>query len=66
MKLLVNGTIQNLPAPARLAELLDRLGLPSKGVLVERNGAPVDRNVFSQTELIEGDKIEVIQMVAGG
>jgi sulfur carrier protein len=66
MTLILNGSSQTVPELDKLSELLDWLNRPASAVLVEKNGESVDRINFSLTKLAEGDKIEIIQMVAGG
>jgi thiamine biosynthesis protein ThiS len=49
-----------------VAALLDRLGLEGRYSLVERNGQPVERSAYVQTELESGDRLVVARPVAGG
>ena len=67
MQVTVNGdTVTVDAAQATVADLLDRLGLGAKWVLVERNGEPVDRRALSTTALADGDRLELVRAVAGG
>jgi thiamine biosynthesis protein ThiS len=66
MKILLNGDHRDVSEGTTLASLLTDLELPQKGVLVERNERPVDRTQFEQTPLSNGDRIELVRMVAGG
>jgi thiamine biosynthesis protein ThiS len=66
MKILLNGRPSVQPDDLTLSELLARLQLPEKAVLVERNREPVARKDFNTIRLIEDDVVEIVQMVAGG
>ena len=66
MKLFVNGEAAETPAGATVAGLLEQLGLPQKGVAVERNREIVPKSAYGETWLAEGDRIEIVQFVGGG
>jgi thiamine biosynthesis protein ThiS len=66
MKILLNGNPSVHPDDLTVSELLARLQLPEKAVLVERNREPVARKDFNSIRLIEDDVVEIVQMVAGG
>ena len=68
MQVTVNGDPVTLDDAmhATVADLLDRLGLGAKWVLVERNGEPVERRALSTTALADGDRLELVRAVAGG
>jgi thiamine biosynthesis protein ThiS len=62
----INGEAQLVPEGSTIADLLESFGLPAKSVLVERNGEPVSRDIFGHQPVQEEDRIEIINMVAGG
>lgn len=66
MRVLVNGKPREVPAAARLTELLAALGFPSARVVVERNGEIVGRERYAETVLADGDVLEVLSFVGGG
>jgi sulfur carrier protein len=66
MNLVLNGEKRNLPGIGTVGELLERLNLAAGLVLVEQNGHVVQRTEFALTSLAEGDKIEILRVVAGG
>ena len=66
MKIVLNGNASVQPDNLTVSELLARLQLPEKAVLVERNREPVARKDFNTIRLIEDDVVEIVQMVAGG
>jgi thiamine biosynthesis protein ThiS len=62
----VNGREHELARGETVAALLERLGLGGRYALVERNGTPVDRAAYPETELEGGDRLVVARPVAGG
>lgn len=66
MNLLVNGEAASAPDSVTVAAFLERLGLPKKGVAVERNREIVPKSAYGTTRLREGDRIEIVQFVGGG
>jgi thiamine biosynthesis protein ThiS len=65
MKLLLNGLERNVKA-SQVEELVAELGLPLSAALVEHNGIALLRSEWAHTSLQEGDRLEIIRMVAGG
>ncbi|MEY3480167.1 MAG: hypothetical protein RIQ71_942 [Verrucomicrobiota bacterium] len=65
MKLVLNGTEREANA-AQVEELVAELGLPVDAALVEHNGTALLRSEWSRTFLRDGDRLEIIRMVAGG
>lgn len=61
----VNGQTRETAA-ATVAALLDELGLGGRPVLVERNGEALFPRLFAETPLAAGDRIELIELAAGG
>ncbi|MFQ6111172.1 MAG: sulfur carrier protein ThiS [Nitrospinota bacterium] len=66
MRLIVNGDPQEFPGPLTLEELLERLELSQPHIAVAVNMEVIPRGRFSQVELQEGDKLEIIRAVGGG
>lgn len=66
VRVTANGETVELPGGATLVDLLDRMGLGAKWVVVERNGEPVDRARMASTVLADGDRLELVRAVAGG
>ena len=62
----LNGQAHPLPAPCALLELLDLLGLAGKPVVVEHNGLALLPKELAQTNIQDGDTLEIISIVAGG
>ena len=66
MNLFLNGEQSTAPDSVTVAALLEKLGLPQKGVAVERNREIVPKSAYGATVLSEGDRIEIVQFVGGG
>ncbi|MEM6626898.1 MAG: sulfur carrier protein ThiS [Pseudomonadota bacterium] len=66
MDLVLNGEATHASEGATVADLLASLGVPEKGVAVERNLEIVPKSAFSKTHLQSGDRLEIIQFVGGG
>ncbi|MFC7290773.1 sulfur carrier protein ThiS [Hirschia litorea] len=66
MQLILNGSPQEVPDGATLGQFLAELGLPEKGLAVERNLEIVPKSAYDSTRLEAGDRLEVIQFVGGG
>jgi sulfur carrier protein len=65
MTLTINGEPREIAA-ASIPEMVTELGLPPAASLVEHNGEALRRNEWQERELHEGDRIEIIRIVAGG
>jgi sulfur carrier protein len=69
MKLQINGEERDFndsPSPFLLAALVERLGMKADRVAVELNRDIVPRDRWAETELHEGDRLEVVHFVGGG
>lgn len=70
MTIILNGSPRVLPdqsdQPLTLSQLLAILGLDSRPVLIEKNGAAILQREFAQETVVDQDRIEIVRMVAGG
>ena len=62
----VNGEKVAVPAGASVADLLERLGVATPRVAVERNRDILPKADYRATPLAEGDVFEVVELVGGG
>ena len=64
----VNGTEAQLPAGARIADVLDELGVEPgrRGVAIAIDGEVVPRTQWDTTSLAEDARVEVVQAIQGG
>jgi thiamine biosynthesis protein ThiS len=65
MKLTINGQQQD-SAPSTLAQLIEHLGMKQDRVAVELNRNIVPRDQWAETNLAEGDQLEIVHFVGGG
>ncbi|MDD5240439.1 MAG: sulfur carrier protein ThiS [Sulfuricella sp.] len=66
MQLTVNGTSHSFEQNPSLTRLLEYLSLTGKRLAVECNGEIVPRSRFDETQLADGDKLEIVVAVGGG
>jgi sulfur carrier protein len=65
MNLHLNGKERGVVA-TNVEALVAELGLPLAAALVEHNGTALLRSEWLKTQLQDGDRLEIIRMVAGG
>jgi len=65
MRLIVNGDPREVGA-RNIPDLLAELELPAPAMLVEHNGLALQRHEWPEHPLNEGDRVELIRIVAGG
>jgi sulfur carrier protein len=66
VKLVINGEARTIEGAHDIAELIAALGLPAPAMLVEHNGLALRREEWPERALGEGDRIEIVRIVAGG
>jgi thiamine biosynthesis protein ThiS len=66
LRITVNGEVLTVPMGTSVAGLLERLGVATPRVAVERNRDIVPKASYRETELVEGDVFEVVELVGGG
>jgi thiamine biosynthesis protein ThiS len=65
MQIALNGAEKETSA-ATVEALVTELGLKRGTVLVEHNGTALHPNEWAQTSVAEGDRVEILRIVAGG
>ena len=66
MKVIINGDDHQLEGPITLSGLVERLGMKADRVAVELNLDIVPRNRWVETQLADGDRLEIVHFVGGG
>ena len=66
MTISINGEPRPVERAANIAELIEELALPAPATLVEHNGLALRREEWPAHLLAEGDRIELVRIVAGG
>ena len=62
----INGETRQFPQSTSIAALIGEMGWAGKRIAVERNGEIVPRSTFPDTELADGDRLEIVVAVGGG
>lgn len=66
MKLVINGDEQLVDGPITLSDLIEHLGMKTDRVAVELNLDIVPRQQWVETQLADGDRLEIVHFVGGG
>jgi thiamine biosynthesis protein ThiS len=66
MTLQINGEPREFDSPLTLAGLVERLAMKADRLAIELNLNIVRRDQWSQTELKDGDRLEIVHFVGGG
>jgi len=66
MKLIINGAEREFTEVTTLASLIEQLGMKADRVAIERNRDIVPRDRWSNTNLSDGDRLEIVHFVGGG
>ena len=62
----VNGEALQAAPNQRIPVWLESIGLSPQRVIVERNGQALTRSEAAETIVEDGDRLEVVRIVAGG
>jgi len=66
MKLVINGEEKSFESTLSLASLIAQMGMKPDRVAVELNREIVPRGDWPQTNLSDGDRLEIVHFVGGG
>jgi len=66
VKIWINGNATEVNGVTNVAELAAHYGLQPKTVLIEHNATALRQREWEDAPLAEGDRIEVVRVVAGG
>jgi len=66
MIIILNGESRSVAAATTIAALVRELNLLPATLLIEHNGLALHREEWNSRAVREGDKIELIRVVAGG
>jgi thiamine biosynthesis protein ThiS len=62
----INGEAHELPEELTLSALIVKLGLAPERLAIERNREVVRRARWADTQITDGDQIEIVHFVGGG
>ena len=66
MKIAVNGAADQFPEDATILDVLASKALQEDIVIVFLNGEMTKKELWAETRLKAGDKVEIIRVVGGG
>jgi sulfur carrier protein len=69
VKIVVNGELHEIPQGSTIADLVERSGVHGerhRGVAVAVDAEVVPRSAWGDTELSEGQKVELVAAMQGG
>ena len=66
MTIILNGDPVDVTGPLTLTALLVQLGVDPRRVAVEHNLDVVKRALYDQTQIQDGDQVEIVNFVGGG
>ena len=66
MNVTINGTAQQLTSTKNLSDIVASFCKESKHVITELNGTIVSSDRWAQTNLQDGDALELVTFVGGG
>jgi thiamine biosynthesis protein ThiS len=66
LQIKLNGEIHELAGPYTLEDLVSELSLTPQRVAIELNQSVIRRDLWEQTIINEGDRVEIVHFVGGG
>ena len=66
MKIVLNGEERDIGSARTIGELLAVAGYHGRRVAVEVNRAIVPRSAYTDRELVDGDRVEIVHAIGGG
>lgn len=66
ISIVVNGEPKSAANGATVSQLLELLGLHAGRVAIERNLQILPRSEWVNTQVVAGDRFEIVQFVGGG
>ena len=66
MRIFLNGEETDIKGAGNVADLVDHYHMPPQSILIEHNGVALHPREWRQRILSDGDRIEIVRVVAGG
>ena len=66
IKIFINGDLKKFPSETNIVSVLESLNISSKHIAIEINENLVFRSDWQETNLKEGDKVEIVKAIGGG
>ena len=66
LKIFINGDLKKFPQETNIVSVLESLDISSKHIAIELNENLVFRSDWQETNLKDGDKVEIVKAIGGG
>ena len=66
IKIFINGDLKKFPQETNIISVLESLKISSKHIAIEINESLVFRSDWEETNLKDGDKVEIVKAIGGG
>ena len=66
IKIFINGDLKKFPSETNIVSVLESLNISSKHIAIEINENLVFRSDWKETNLKDGDKVEIVKAIGGG
>ncbi len=66
MEITLNGSVQQVRESTTVAELVEALGLPMRGIALAVNSEVVPKSSWKERSLSPQDKVELLTIAQGG
>ena len=66
IKIFINGDLRKFPQETNIVSVLESLNISSKHIAIEINENLVFRSDWQETNLKDGDKVEIVKAIGGG
>ena len=66
IKIFINGDLKKFPSETNIVSVLESLNISSKHIAIEINENLVFRSDWQETNLKDGDKVEIVKAIPGG
>ena len=66
IKIFINCDLKKFPQETNIVSVLESLNISSKHIAIELNENLVFRSDWQETNLKDGDKVEIVKAIGGG
>ena len=66
IKIFINGDLKKFPSETNIVSVLESLNISSKHIAIEINENLIFRSDWQETNLKDGDKVEIVKAIGGG
>jgi sulfur carrier protein len=66
IKIFINGDLKNFPQETNIASVLESLNISPKHIAIEINESLIFRSAWEETNLKDGDRVEIVKAIGGG